>query len=148
MTDLLTKVGSLSLANPVMTASGTSGHGAELSAFFDLSSLGAVVVKSVSKDPWAGNPSPRLHPLEGAMLNSVGLQGPGISAWLETYLPELESCGARVVVSIWGRRVGDYAKAAEPFLGPLRPELQHLSQRALRALKFAIKTRTQQQGLT
>ena len=95
-----------------MTASGTAGHGAELGAYFDLSAIGAVVVKSLSADPWPGNPSPRVCPVPGGMLNAVGLQGPGIAAWLIDELPALEASGARVVVSIWGRRVEDYERAA------------------------------------
>ncbi|MGI9118995.1 MAG: dihydroorotate dehydrogenase [Acidimicrobiales bacterium] len=110
--DLTARIGSVTLPNPIMTASGTSGHGAELSAYFDLSTLGAVVVKSLSADPWAGNAAPRVHETAAGMLNSVGLQGPGVEAWLEEELPALVAAGARVVVSIWGRTVDDYAKAA------------------------------------
>jgi dihydroorotate dehydrogenase (NAD+) catalytic subunit len=110
--DLRTTVGSVELSNPVMTASGTAGHGAELAAYFDLSLLGAVVVKSVSAGPFAGNPSPRLRPVPGGMLNSVGLQGPGIDCWLERDLPPLLATGASVVASIWGGRVEDFAAAA------------------------------------
>ena len=109
---LRTDVGSVRLRNPVLTAAGTSGHGAELARYFDLSSIGAVVVKSLAPEPWPGNPPPRVHPLSVGMLNSVGLQGPGVARWLEEELPALERCGARVVVSIWGRRVEDFAKAA------------------------------------
>ncbi len=110
--DLTTRIGSVTLANPVMTASGTSGHGAELAPYVDLSSLGAVVVKSLSAAAHAGNPPPRLHEAGHGMLNSVGLQGPGVEAWLEKDLPELVSHGARVVASIWGFTVEEYAKAA------------------------------------
>ncbi|HXZ82920.1 MAG TPA: dihydroorotate dehydrogenase [Acidimicrobiales bacterium] len=110
--DLTTTIGTVELPNPVMTASGTAGHGAELAAYFDLAQLGAVVVKSLSADPWPGNAPPRLKPVAGGMLNSVGLQGPGVGAWLERDLPALEAAGARVVVSIWGRRVEEYARAA------------------------------------
>jgi dihydroorotate dehydrogenase (NAD+) catalytic subunit len=110
--DLSTSVGSVALATPVMTASGTAGHGAELGAYFDLSSIGAVVVKSLSFDPWPGNPSPRVCPVPGGMLNAVGLQGPGIESWLTHELPALEACGASVVASIWGRSIEDYARAA------------------------------------
>jgi dihydroorotate dehydrogenase (NAD+) catalytic subunit len=95
-----------------MTASGTSGHGAELAAYFDLSKLGAVVVKSLSAEPYPGNPSPRVHALPTGMINSVGLQGPGVEAWLEDDLPGLVRCTPRVVASIWGSSVEDYAKAA------------------------------------
>lgn len=110
--DLSTRVGDVVLPCPVMTASGTSGHGAELSAYGDLSRLGAVVVKSLSAAPWGGNPAPRVHEVRGGMLNSVGLQGPGIEAWLSEGLPALASAGARVVVSIWGRTVEEFAAAA------------------------------------
>lgn len=110
--DLRTRVGSVELANPVMTAAGTAGHGAELARYTDLSTLGAVVVKSLSPQPWAGNPAPRVHQTTGGMLNSVGLQGPGVEAWLEHELPALQRAGARVVASVWGFTVEDYAKAA------------------------------------
>ena len=60
--DLTTSIGSVELPNPVMTASGTSGHGAELAAYFALAALGAVVVKSLSVEPWPGNPPPRVNP--------------------------------------------------------------------------------------
>ncbi len=110
--DLRVRIGSVELPNPVMTASGTSGHGAELDAFFPLRDLGAVVVKSLAAEPWAGNPAPRIHEAAAGMLNSVGLQGPGVEAWLADDLPALERAGARVVASIWGRSVDEYAKAA------------------------------------
>ncbi|MGH9126589.1 MAG: dihydroorotate dehydrogenase [Acidimicrobiales bacterium] len=110
--DLTTRLGSLTLPNPVMTASGTAGHGAELAAYMDLASLGAVVVKSLSPEPWAGNPSPRVHPVAAGMLNSVGLQNAGVAAWLEEELPPLAATGARVVVSIWGHSAADYGRAA------------------------------------
>ncbi len=112
MIDLATVVGSVGLPNPIMTASGTSGHGVELGDYGDLSELGAVVVKSVSIRPWVGNPPPRVHEVGSGMLNSVGLQGPGLAAWLADDLPALAARGARVVVSIWGQSVDDYALAA------------------------------------
>ena len=110
---LETRVGVVALDNPVMTASGTSGHGTELSEYGALRDLGAVVVKSLSVEPWPGNPAPRVREVDAGMLNSVGLQGPGLAAWVAEDLPALEASGARVVVSIWGRTVSDYARAAE-----------------------------------
>jgi dihydroorotate dehydrogenase (NAD+) catalytic subunit len=101
------------LANPVLTASGTSGHGTELADYGDLARLGAVVVKSLSVEPWPGNPAPRVHEVGAGMLNSVGLQGPGLAAWVAEDLPALRASGARVVVSIWGRTVAEYARAAD-----------------------------------
>lgn len=110
--DLSVSVGSVVLPNPVMTASGTAGHGDELEPYLRLGSLGAAVVKSLSVDPWPGNPAPRVHQTASGMLNSVGLQGPGLEAWLRDDLPGLAATGARVVVSIWGQRVDDFARAA------------------------------------
>jgi dihydroorotate dehydrogenase (NAD+) catalytic subunit len=110
--DLATAVGSVTFPNPVMTASGTAGFAAELAAYQDLSRLGAVVVKSLSAEPWEGNPSPRVRETPAGMLNSVGLQNPGVEAWLEEELPPLLATGARVVASLWGFTVDDYAKAA------------------------------------
>jgi dihydroorotate dehydrogenase (NAD+) catalytic subunit len=115
--DLGTRVGDVELANPVLAASGTAGHGAELGAYFDLRRLGGLVVKSLMADPWPGNASPRVVPVRAGMLNSVGLQGPGVAAWIEDELPALERAGARVVASIWGRHVEDFARAAHALKG-------------------------------
>ncbi len=106
-------VGSVRLPNPVMTASGTAGHGAELAPWIDPGRLGAVVVKSLHADPWPGNPPLRVHETPAGMINSVGLQGPGVAAWLAEHLPPLAATGARVVASIWGRSVDEYRRAAE-----------------------------------
>lgn len=106
--DLTARIGKVVLPNPVMTAAGTAGHGGELLPW-GAERLGAVVVKSISRDPWAGNPAPRLRPVDAGMLNAVGLQNPGIEHWLDHDLPELRAGGARVVVSIWGFTVADYA---------------------------------------
>jgi dihydroorotate dehydrogenase (NAD+) catalytic subunit len=111
--DMAVTVGSVRLPNPVMTASGTAGHGAELAPYVDLGSLGAVVVKSLHADPWPGNPPLRVHETTGGMINSVGLQGPGVKAWLDEDLGPLLATGARVVASIWGRSVDEYRRAAE-----------------------------------
>jgi|TARA_B110000263_G_scaffold58116_1_gene49646 dihydroorotate dehydrogenase (NAD+) catalytic subunit len=115
--DLTTRLGSLVLPNPVMTASGTAGHGHELADHLDPALLGAVVVKSLHAEPWDGNPAPRVHATPAGMLNSVGLQGPGVEAWLEHDLPDLLATGARVVASIWGRTVEEFARAAELLAG-------------------------------
>lgn len=110
--DLDVPVGSVHLKAPVMTASGTAGLGVELAPYLDLSSLGAVVVKSLSSGPWPGNPPPRLHETPGGMLNAVGLQGPGVGEWRRENLPELLDAGATVVASIWGSTVEEYREAA------------------------------------
>ena len=111
--DMTVRVGSVTLRSPVMTASGTAGHGDELADYVDLSRLGAMVVKSLGADPWAGNPAPRVHQTAAGMINSVGLQGPGVARWRAEELPVLIGTGAAVVASIWGRSVDDYARAAE-----------------------------------
>lgn len=110
--DTRVRVGSVTLGHAVMAASGTAGYSAELAPFVDLARLGAVVTKSLAAFAWDGNPAPRLHPTPMGMLNSVGLQGPGVAAWLTHGLPELLATGATVVCSIWGRSVDDYAAAA------------------------------------
>ncbi len=117
MTDLTTVVGSLEFSAPVFTASGTVGHGAELANYMDLSELGAVVIKSLRAEPWAGNPAPRVHSTASGMINSVGLQGPGIDRWLQDELPALLDTGATVIASIWGSCVDDYRAAAEALSG-------------------------------
>jgi dihydroorotate dehydrogenase (NAD+) catalytic subunit len=111
--DMAVTVGSVRLPNPVMTASGTAGHGAELAPYLDLGALGAVVVKSLHADPWPGNPPLRVHETTAGMINSVGLQGPGVKAWLDEDVGPLLATGARVVASIWGRSVDEYRRAAE-----------------------------------
>ena len=111
--DRSVRIGSVQLPSAVLCASGTAGHGDELARYFDLSSIGAVVVKSLSVEPWPGNPAPRVHQTPAGMLNSVGLQGPGIEAWRRHGLPELLASGTRVVASIWGRSVEDFAAAAD-----------------------------------
>lgn len=122
MVDLTTAVGGSALANPVMTASGTAGHGAELGNYVDLSTLGALVVKSLSIMPWAGNSAPRVAQISGGMINSVGLQGPGVAGWITDELPALQTSGARIVASIWGRTVEEYADAAKA-LEPVQNDL-------------------------
>lgn len=119
---LATRVGTLTLRSPVLTASGTAGHGAELSAYFDLSELGAVVVKSLSAEPWGGNPAPRIWPLDQAvgMLNSVGLQNRGVDHWLAEELPALARTGAAVVASIWAFSVEGYQAAAARLAAAVR----------------------------
>ena len=110
---LMTRVGEVQLKNPVMLASGTAGHSTEMSSFLDLSELGAVIVKSLSIFPWKGNSAPRVHQTPAGMINSVGLQGPGLGEWAENEMPALIETGADIVVSIWGRSIEDYKAAAE-----------------------------------
>ncbi|MHB8189130.1 MAG: dihydroorotate dehydrogenase [Ferrimicrobium sp.] len=110
--DLRTTLGDASLANPIMTASGTAGHGAEFAAFVDLAGLGAHVVKSLATFASEGNLAPRLAPIPTGMINSVGLPGPGVSGWIRDYLPGLRRLGIRPVVSLWGRSAQEFGQAA------------------------------------
>jgi dihydroorotate dehydrogenase (NAD+) catalytic subunit len=110
-------VGPIALPNPVVTASGTFGHGAEVARLGDPGAIGAVTAKSLSAEAWAGKPAPRLHTSSAGMMNAVGLQGPGVEAWLRDDLPALRAVGARVIVSIWGQTVDDYARAAAMLAG-------------------------------
>lgn len=115
--DLSTTIGTVALPNPVLTAAGTSGHGAELDGYFDLSRLGAVVVKSLSSAPWDGNPAPRVAEVAAGMINSVGLQNAGVHHWIRVELPALRAARARVVASIWGFTVDDYEAVATALRG-------------------------------
>ena len=110
---LTASVGSVNLKNPVMLASGTAGHGTELSSITDLASVGALVVKSLSTYEWEGNHPPRLHETPNGMINSIGLQGPGLPYWLEHILPKLIDAKITIILSIWGRTIEDYAAAAD-----------------------------------
>lgn len=109
---LATRVGDVSLPSFILTAAGTSGHGDELSGYGDLAELGAVVTKSLASFAWAGNPAPRVAASGPDMLNAVGLAGPGVDTWRRDHLPALRARRARVVASIWGRSVQEFADAA------------------------------------
>jgi dihydroorotate dehydrogenase (NAD+) catalytic subunit len=117
MSALASNVGAVSLRSAILTAAGTSGYGDELAGYGDLSSLGAVVVKSLAAFAWEGNPAPRVAASGEHMLNSVGLAGPGVAAWRLNYLPDLQRRGCDVVASIWGRTVAEFADAAEAMHG-------------------------------
>jgi dihydroorotate dehydrogenase (NAD+) catalytic subunit len=110
--DLTTSVGGTTLPNPVMTASGCAAAGRELHQFFDVADLGAVVTKSIMLDARSGRATPRMAETPSGMLNSIGLQGPGIDAFLSTDLPWLLQHRARPVVSIAGSSLGEYAELA------------------------------------
>jgi dihydroorotate dehydrogenase (NAD+) catalytic subunit len=111
--DLAVTLGPLGLPSPIVTASGTFGHGDEVARLGDPRRLGAVTAKSVSPEPWAGKPAPRLHMTASGMVNAVGLQGPGMRAWITDDLPALRATGARVIASVWGHTVDDFARATE-----------------------------------
>jgi dihydroorotate dehydrogenase (NAD+) catalytic subunit len=110
--DLRTRLGHIELPNPILTASGCAGAGRELAQFMDVSKVGAIVTKSVMLSPRAGRPTPRMAETPSGMLNSIGLQGPGIDSFLQRDLPWLLSRGARAVVSIAGGTVAEFGDLA------------------------------------
>ncbi len=110
--DFSTTLGSAWFPTPIFTASGCASSGKELSQFFDLKDIGAVVTKSVMSKPRHGRPTPRMAETPSGMLNSIGLQGPGIDSFLANDLPWLIEQKSRVIVSIAGETVEEYTTLA------------------------------------
>lgn len=110
--DFSTSLAGASFPTPIFTASGCASSGKELSQFFDLSDIGAVVTKSVMNKPRHGRPTPRMAETPSGMLNSIGLQGPGIDAFLANDVPWLVKRGARVIISIAGETLDEYSVLA------------------------------------
>jgi len=115
--DLRTRVGHLDLPSPILTASGCAGSGRELAQFTDVARIGAIITKSVTLEPKAGNPSPRMTETPSGLLSSVGLQGPGLDGFLQRDLPWLLSRGARAVVSVAGHTAREYGEIAARLSG-------------------------------
>jgi dihydroorotate dehydrogenase (NAD+) catalytic subunit len=111
--DMSTSLGMLDLPAPVLTASGCAAAGRELDQFFDITELGGIVTKSVMLQPRSGRPTPRMAETPSGMLNSIGLQGPGIDQFIEKDLAWLDQRGARTIVSIAGSNVDEYSKLAQ-----------------------------------
>ena len=114
-TDMNTSVNiaGVTLKNPVMTASGTFGSGAEYSQFVDLNRLGAVVTKGVANIPWPGNPTPRIAETYGGMMNAIGLQNPGIDVFVKRDIPFLKEYDTKIVVNVCGKSEKDYVEVVE-----------------------------------
>ena len=110
--DFSTKIGSKRFNNPIFTASGCASSGQELAQFFPLTELGAVVTKSIMTKPRTGRATPRMAETASGMLNSIGLQGPGIDAFLEKDIPWLVENKVKVIVSIAGETVDEYGVLA------------------------------------
>lgn len=115
--DLAVDLAGMALPNPVMTASGCAANGKELHRFFDVARLGAFVTKSVKEAPQSGRGTPRMAETAGGMLNSIGLQGPGIHAFVTEDLPWLAERGARALVSIAGVTSEEFARVAAVLVG-------------------------------
>src|ERR1700755_270466 len=117
MADMTTKLGTFELPNPVLTASGCSAAGRELQPFFDVATLGAVVTKSIMTRPRSGRPTPRMAETPAGMLNSIGLQGPGIDAVGAHALGWRARQGARTIVSIAGGHTDEYVELTRRLKG-------------------------------
>ncbi len=113
MTNMKVNLGGLAMKNPVTTASGTFAAGMEYAAFVDVARLGAVTTKGVSLNGWEGNATPRICETPSGMLNSIGLQNPGVAHLKEVELPWLESVGATVIVNVSGHSFDEYVQVIE-----------------------------------
>jgi dihydroorotate dehydrogenase (NAD+) catalytic subunit len=111
--DMTVRLGALELRNPVLTASGTFASGREYADLVDVSRLGALVTKGVSLEPWPGNPSPRIAETASGMLNSIGLQNPGLDAFIERDLTWLAEQDVPVIVNVHGHSAEDFARICE-----------------------------------
>ena len=112
MVELSTSLGRLQLPSPILTASGCAAAGKELDSYFDITKIGGIVTKSIMVEPRAGRPTPRMAETPSGMLNSIGLQGPGIESFLEHDLAWLRERGARSIVSIAGNNVAEFGRLA------------------------------------
>ena len=112
MVQLSTKIGSLELKNPVMTASGTFGYGTEYADFMDINRLGAIIVKGTTLNPRQGNPYPRMAETPSGMLNAVGLQNKGVDYFVDHIYPEVRKFQTNVIVNVSGSSIEDYAQCA------------------------------------
>ena len=118
MTDTKIKLCGVELDNPVIPASGTFGYGYEFAQFYDINILGSISVKGTTKDARFGNPTPRIAECEGGMLNSVGLQNPGVDKVLSHELPELRKCFTKpIMMNVSGFSVDDYVYTVEKLDG-------------------------------
>ena len=112
MVQLNTKIGSLELKNPVMTASGTFGYGTEYADFMDISRLGAIIVKGTTLNPRQGNPYPRMAETPSGMLNAVGLQNKGVDYFVDHIYPEVRKINTNIIVNVSGSCIDDYVQTA------------------------------------
>ncbi len=108
-------IAGIKMKNPVMVASGTFGYGPEYADLVDINRLGAIVVKGICLDRWDGNNVPRMVEVRGGLINAIGLQGPGVDGFVETYMPFLRQFDTPVIVNIWGRDENEYEEVAARF---------------------------------
>lgn len=112
MAQMAVNLGGIAMKNPITVASGTFGYGQEYAQLFDLSRLGAVTVKGIRACPWPGNPLPRHTEVPGGMINAIGLQGPGVEAFIRDDMPFLVERNVPAIVNIWGATAEEYAEVA------------------------------------
>mgnify|MGYP000047148251 CR=1 FL=1 len=110
MPDTSVRIGSLVLKNPVLAASGTFGFGGDYARLYDVSRLGGIVSKAITLRPRAGNPPPRLWETPCGLLNSIGLENPGLEAFLAEELPRMRELGTAVIVNVWGEDPEEYGE--------------------------------------
>jgi dihydroorotate dehydrogenase (NAD+) catalytic subunit len=110
--DMTTRFGSMQLANPILTASGTFGYAREFEALTDLSALGGVVTKGISPRPRYGNPTPRMCETASGMINSIGLENVGVDGYREQKAPYLQALDTAVVVNFFGETFDEYVECA------------------------------------
>src|SRR5665647_200949 len=110
--DMSVEVAGIKMRNPVMTASGTFGYGAEFADYLDLESIGAIITKGLSLRPKAGNPTPRIVETPGGMLNAIGLQNVGVDAFISEKLPFLSRVATPVIVNLYGNTLEEYGEVA------------------------------------
>ncbi|MDO4796648.1 MAG: dihydroorotate dehydrogenase [Coriobacteriales bacterium] len=117
--DMAVNLGGIPMRNPINTASGTFGNGRQFEGFYDVgATLGAITCKGVAAEPWQGNAAPRIAELPSAIMNSVGLQNPGVEAFVQTYgdyLQSLRDRGCAVICQVAGHSIDEYARALELF---------------------------------
>ena len=113
MPDLSVAVGGLVLKNPVIAAAGTFGFGAEYTQIYDVSCLGGICTKGLTLRPRQGNPPPRLWETPCGLLNSIGLENPGVEAFLREELPRMRGLGTAVIANVWGETPEEYGELAE-----------------------------------
>lgn len=113
MADMRVNIAGVEWKNPVTTASGTFGSGAEFAEFVDLNQIGAVTTKGVANIPWPGNPTPRVAETYGGMMNAVGLQNPGIDLFCERDIPFLRQYDTKIIVNVCGKSTEDYCEVVE-----------------------------------
>lgn len=113
MTNMRVNIAGVEWKNPVTTASGTFGSGAEFAEYTDLNRLGAVTTKGVANIPWAGNPTPRVAEVYGGMMNAVGLQNPGVDVFCERDIPFLRQYDTKIIVNVCGKSTEDYCEVVE-----------------------------------